>query len=64
MQFREQPIYEDMEAVASILKNSGFFNEEEQEVGVSLVRERLEQGEKSRYCFQFAQAGAQVLGYT
>jgi hypothetical protein len=47
MQFREQPIYEDMEAVASILKNSGFFNEEEQEVGVSLVRERLEQGEKS-----------------
>ncbi|HAP56951.1 MAG TPA: N-acetyltransferase [Sphaerochaeta sp.] len=64
MQFREQPIYEDMEAVASILKNSGFFNEEEQDVGVSLVRERLEQGEKSLYFFQFAQEGAQVLGYT
>ena len=54
MQFREQPIYEDMEAVASILKRSDFFNEGEQEVGVSLVRERLEQGEKSLYFFQFA----------
>ena len=64
MQFREQPIQKDMEAVASILKNSGFFNEEEQEVGVSLVRERLEQGEASLYFFQFAQEGEQVLGYT
>lgn len=64
MRFREQPIYSDIQSVAEILKRSGFFNEEEQEIGVSLVRERLEQGEKSLYFFQFAQEQSQVLGYT
>ncbi len=64
MKFREQPVYSDMASVAAILKASGFFNTEEQEIGVSLVRERLEQGEKSLYFFQFAQDGGQMTGYT
>jgi ribosomal protein S18 acetylase RimI-like enzyme len=61
---REQPRESDIEAVASILKRSGFFNREEQEVGVSLVKERLQLGEPSLYFFQFAQRQQQVLGYT
>jgi ribosomal protein S18 acetylase RimI-like enzyme len=61
---REQPRESDLEAVASILKRSGFFNAEEQEVGVSLVKERLQLGEPSLYFFQFAERQQQVLGYT
>ena len=45
-------------------KGSGFFNQEEQEVGVSLVSERLQQGESSGYFFQFAQQNNHVQGYT
>ncbi len=61
---REQPRESDLEVVASILKRSGFFNAEEQEVGVSLVKERLQLGEPSLYFFQFAERQQQVLGYT
>ena len=43
--YREQPVEADIKSIASILNTSGFFNSEEQEVGVSLVRERLEKGE-------------------
>jgi ribosomal protein S18 acetylase RimI-like enzyme len=62
--FREQPVDSDIAVVASILKGSGFFNEEEQEIGVSLVTERLEKGEACGYFFQFAQRGDTVEGYT
>lgn len=64
LNMREQPIESDIASVASILRRSGFFNEEEQEVGVSLVRERLQYGEKSLYFFQFAQRQEDVVGYT
>lgn len=62
--FREHPVDTDVRSIASILKTSGFFNAEEQEVGVSLVQERLEQGEKCEYFFQFAQGESSVRGYT
>lgn len=62
--YREQPVDSDIESIASILRTSGFFNSEEQEVGVSLVRERLEQGERSEYFFQFADVEGSVRGYT
>lgn len=62
--FREQPVPSDVAAVASILAGSGFFNAEEQEVGVSLVGERLEKGEACGYFFQFAEQQGMVLGYT
>ena len=64
VQLREQPIQSDIAAVGSILTSSGFFNAEEVEVGISLVRERLEVGEVCQYFFQFAQMGEQVVGYT
>jgi ribosomal protein S18 acetylase RimI-like enzyme len=62
--FREQPVATDIRGIASILDSSGFFNKEEQEVGVSLVRERLEQGVGCGYFFQFAQQNGLVRGYT
>lgn len=62
--YREQPIDADLLSVASILNTSGFFNTEEQDVGVSLVRERLEHGEKCGYFFQFAEHEGSVRGYT
>ena len=62
--FREQPLVSDINSIASILKTSGFFNTEEQEVGISLVRERLEQGESCAYFFQFADVESSVRGYT
>ena len=62
--FREQPIEADIQSIASILCTSGFFNVEEQEVGVSLVRERLEQGVACEYFFQFAEKEGSVRGYT
>lgn len=62
--YREQPIEADIKSIASILNTSGFFNTEEQEVGVSLVRERLEKGEVCEYFFQFAECEASVRGYT
>ena len=62
--FREQPIEADIQSIASMLCTSGFFNAEEQEVGVSLVRERLEQGVACEYFFQFAEVEGSVRGYT
>jgi ribosomal protein S18 acetylase RimI-like enzyme len=53
-----------MARVAAILRGSGFFSLEEQEIGVSLVRERLEHGEASLYFFEFAERDGQLLGYT
>lgn len=62
--YREQPRNSDVAAVATILRDSGFFNPEEQEVGVSLVTERLEKGIPCGYFFQFAEIAGEVLGYT
>ncbi|WP_320127554.1 GNAT family N-acetyltransferase [uncultured Sphaerochaeta sp.] len=62
--YREKPKKSDVEAVATILRDSGFFNSEEQEVGVSLITERLEKGESCEYFFQFAEDEGHVLGYT
>ena len=62
--FREQPVASDIAGVRSILNTSGFFNTEEQEVGVALVRERLEQGHKCEYFFQFAEHEGTLRGYT
>ena len=64
LRYREQPVVSDSKVVATILKESGFFNTEEQEVGVSLVTERLEKGEQSGYFFQFAERDDVVKGYT
>jgi ribosomal protein S18 acetylase RimI-like enzyme len=62
--YREQPVVSDKKVIATILKDSGFFNKEEQEVGVSLIDERLTKGKSSGYFFQFAHQDTIVKGYT
>lgn len=62
--YREQPKPTDVAAVARILNESGFFNQEEQEVGVSLVQERLDKGIACGYFFQFLERAGEVLAYT
>ncbi|MFA6707480.1 MAG: GNAT family N-acetyltransferase [Sphaerochaetaceae bacterium] len=63
-QFREEPKSSDIAAGRNILHDSGFFNEEEQEVGVSLVVERLEKGPSCGYFFQFMEESGRVAAYT
>lgn len=42
---------QDARPIERILSSSGFFSEEEVEIGCSLVTERLEKGEASGYYF-------------
>jgi len=64
LSFRESCLPSDILAVGRILRDCGFFNEAEQEVGVSLVTERLEKGLDSGYFFMFAEQNGHVVGYT
>ncbi|MBI5814279.1 MAG: GNAT family N-acetyltransferase [Nitrospinae bacterium] len=61
--FREEPTQADAEAVRLIVQSSGFFNEEEVDIAVELVDERLAKGTASGYYFIFAESGGQVIGY-
>lgn len=62
--FRDQPKNSDIASVQTILHESGFFNDEEIEIGVSLIEERLAKGVESDYYFQFLEEEEQLLGYT
>ena len=62
--FREVPCSSDTEAVRRIVSSTGFFQPFEVEVAVELVQERLDRGIASEYFFRFAEAGAEVVGYT
>ena len=47
-----------------MVKASGFFYDEEVEVAVELVEERLAKGDRSGYYFLFAERNGKVVGYT
>ena len=64
LRFRAEPGTDDCEVVREITQGSGFFNEEEVEVAVSLVAEYLEKGEASGYYFRFAERDGRVVGYS
>lgn len=64
VQFRNNILDTDKDAVLQIVKSSGFFNTEEQDVAVELVTERLEKGETSGYYFVFALLDDKVVGYS
>lgn len=64
MTMRITPNESDRSAVRTILAQSGFFNSEEVEVGVSLIDEFLKTGEASGYLFLFAEEDSKVVGYT
>ena len=53
----------DVDNVRHIIQSSNFFNDEEIEVAVELIVERLTRGEKSGYYFIFAEINRQMVGY-
>ncbi|MGH0051873.1 MAG: GNAT family N-acetyltransferase [Sphaerochaetaceae bacterium] len=64
LEYREEPREEDVLLVGRLLAATGFFTPEEQEIGVSLVKERLQYGPRCGYLFVFAEDGGNLAGYT
>ncbi len=62
--YREEPKESDIASVRTILAESGFFNDEEVKMGVSLIEERLIKGKECGYFFQFLEKDEQLTGYT
>lgn len=63
--FRKTPSQDDPEKVRAIVEATGFFSEEEVEISVELVRERLSRGIESGYYFLFAEDNkGKLVGYT
>lgn len=54
----------DSDAIAEIVRGSGFFSAAEETMARELAEERLEQGGRSSYRFLFAEEGGRVIGYT
>ena len=63
--FREAPSHDDPGKVRAIVEATGFFSDEEVEISVELVRERLSRGIESGYYFLFAEDDkGKFVGYT
>jgi ribosomal protein S18 acetylase RimI-like enzyme len=62
--WREEPRSSDPDIVRDIITSSGFFSEEEIDVAVELVQERLNKGLSSGYHFIFAEVDEEVIGYS
>ncbi|MFW5692920.1 MAG: N-acetyltransferase family protein [Thermoguttaceae bacterium] len=61
--FRRNVAPEDRGRVRAIVESTGFFNEEEADVAVELVDERLAKGAAGGYEFVFAEVDAETVGY-
>jgi ribosomal protein S18 acetylase RimI-like enzyme len=61
--FREEIRPEDRQAIGRLVRTTGFFSEEEAEIAVELVEERLAKGDASGYLFLLAEEGDRLLGY-
>jgi len=61
---RHKPQESDPQAVEKLIKNTGFFNQEEIKISSSLVIERIQQGEESGYFFTFLDIDNTLTGYT
>ncbi len=61
--FREEVRPEDRLAVGRLVYATGFFSEEEADIAVELVEERLAKGDASGYFFLLAEEGDRLLGY-
>ncbi len=62
--FREEVRPEDRRAVGRLVRATGFFSDEEIDIAVDLVEERLARGSASGYLFLFAEEADRLLGYT
>jgi ribosomal protein S18 acetylase RimI-like enzyme len=63
IQFRETPLAGDVEDIRRIVASTNFFNNEELDIAVELIEERLKKGVKSGYYFLFAEFNNKVVGY-
>ena len=63
LQYRESPLAGDIEAIRRIVVSTKFFNDDELDIAVELIEERLNKGVKSGYCFLFAEINNKVVGY-
>ncbi|RPH48985.1 MAG: GNAT family N-acetyltransferase [Desulfobacteraceae bacterium] len=65
LSFRETPSHDDPDKVRTIVAATGFFSDEEIEISVELVLERLSRGVASGYHFLFAEDDSgKLVGYT
>ncbi len=62
--YRQQIKHSDIEAIADIVKSSGFFSAEEIDIALELAEEKLTQPHDSSYQFLFAEKENRVVGYT
>jgi ribosomal protein S18 acetylase RimI-like enzyme len=61
--FRTDVRSQDEHNVRDIIVSTGFFTQEETEISVELVRERLQRGMQSGYHFLFAEKNEKTIGY-
>lgn len=61
--FRDQVQLSDVEAVRDLVRDTGYFNDEEVAIAAELVAETLARGDEAGYSFLLAEAGGRVVGY-
>ncbi|MBA3028248.1 MAG: GNAT family N-acetyltransferase, partial [Desulfobacteraceae bacterium] len=64
IEFRYEVEPEDIQSVAHMTRETGFFREDEIRIAVELVEERLAKGPESGYFFVFALVDQRLAGYT
>ena len=64
VKYRNRVQKTDAKLIREMVRASGFFYDEEVEVAVELVEERLAKGDRSGYYFLFAEYSDEVVGYT
>ncbi|MCA1786344.1 MAG: GNAT family N-acetyltransferase [Desulfobacteraceae bacterium] len=63
MQFRYDPVPEDVEAIRQLVADTGYFRDDEVEIAAELVQERLGKGLASGYYFVLASKAGKLAGY-
>lgn len=62
--FRTEVKPADVDNVRRIVESSGFFSEEETEIAIELIQERLTKGASSGYHFVFLENAGETIGYS
>ncbi len=62
--FRSSVTPADIEHVRNIVVSTGFFNQEEVDIAVELITDRVDKGEKSDYKFIFLDLDGRTVGYS
>ena len=62
--WREEPVSTDIENIFKIVSSTGFFSDNELDIAVELVEERLLKGTECGYYFILLEAGKRLTGYS